>query len=392
LPLPPPAPAAAIFAITSRRRTHRHDTVEQALRDHRGDPVCDTTQGLFGLGIDDVVILPLVLTTLVAKKLLKAALSVLIHVLDYVFPILLQLMRFPLFTVRIGGDGMVALLKAVAACLPLSGTGRAAFDASVSRHWSWLRQKISYRAFEEAVHHAFEAGMAWVFRTCRTLTPLGALLVIAGALVWLPISMLAATAMHAVLIAKAAALPAWMQLMHPLATLIAKSKLLVLPAYPAAWPQAKRHPLLRKAFQFYREFTRLGPVRKTAYRYRQVEGAAAAAAQHVRRAVSRIGLDGVLAAAAAALAGAAAGLRQGARALTTRAVEYSSAVPLIGAILGGYAAHYGGAQEPSTEKLSQRMRGFFERWSIKFSAEYYEAKESAAAAREPAARDPQWQA
>src|SRR5262249_31375648 len=52
-----------------------------------------------------------------------------------------------------------------------------------------------------------------------------------------------ATALHATLIARARSLPAWMQLLHPFATLIAKSKLLVLPVYPAAWPQAKQHPV-----------------------------------------------------------------------------------------------------------------------------------------------------
>ena len=40
--------------------------------------------------------------------------------------------------------------------------------------------------------------------------------------------------MHAVLFAKVTSWPAWMQLLHPLATVIAKSKLLVLPVYPAA--------------------------------------------------------------------------------------------------------------------------------------------------------------
>src|SRR6266481_2141321 len=61
-------------------------------------------------------------------------------------------------------------------------------------------------------------------------------------IVWLPISFGAATAMHAVLFAKLTSWPAWMQLLHPLATVIAKSKLLVLPVYPAAWPHAKKHP------------------------------------------------------------------------------------------------------------------------------------------------------
>jgi hypothetical protein len=84
--------------------------------------------------------------------------------------------------------------------------------------------------------------MAWVFRTCRTLTPRAAFLVLLGAILWLPISFVIATLMHAVLIAKALTLPAWMQLLHPVATVIAKSKLLVLPVYPAAWPQARLHP------------------------------------------------------------------------------------------------------------------------------------------------------
>ena len=103
-------------------------------------------------------------------------------------------------------------------------------------------QKISYKAFEEAVHHLFESGMAWVFRKCRSLTPSAALFVISCAVLWLPISFGVATFLHAVLIAKATSLPAWMQLLHPVATIIAKSKLLVLPVYPAAWPQARQHP------------------------------------------------------------------------------------------------------------------------------------------------------
>ena len=115
----------------------------------------------------------------------------------------------------------------------------------MSRHWAWLRQKFSYKAFEEAVHHAFEIGKAWVFRTCRTLTPRAALLVLAGAVLWFPVSFVVATLMHAVLIAKALTLPAWMQLLHPVATVSAKSKLLVLPVYPAAWPQVRLRPLVQ---------------------------------------------------------------------------------------------------------------------------------------------------
>ncbi len=211
----------------------------------------------FDAGIGDVLVLPLALVVLVAKSLLQFTLTVLIHILDYAFPILLQLVRFPLFTVRILGDAIAALAEGIVGYLPVSPAKRDSWRDAMRRQWSSLRRWMSYRAFEEALHHAFEGGMAWVFRTCRTLTPGTALLVIIGAILWLPISFGLATAMHAILIAEATSLPAWMQLLHPVATLIAKSKLLVLPAYPAAWPQAKKHPSVQAVFQFYRRCARL---------------------------------------------------------------------------------------------------------------------------------------
>jgi hypothetical protein len=359
--------------------------VEQGLRDDRNDRVFATTPERFELGVDDAVILPLVLIALAVKKLFRVALTLLIDLLDFAFPILLQLMRFPLFTVRILGDGIVAVLKAAAGYLPLAGARREAFRAFVSRHWSWLREKISYQAFEEAVHHAFEVGMAWVFKTCRKLTPLGALLVIAGAAVWFPVSVVASTAMHAALIAKAAVLPAWMQLLHPVATVIAKSKLLVLPAYPAAWPQAKRHPLVQGVLEFCRRFTNLDVVQKTGHRYQQAEHTVAAIADGLASAASRVGLDKAFAASLSALRGAAAWSGRTARAVMTDVVEGLSALPLIGPLVGSYAAHFERAEKKQGgEKLSGTVRGFFERWSIKFSAEYYEARDQDAAPRQPA--------
>jgi hypothetical protein len=380
--VPSPEPSADFRDKVPSVR-HEHDAVEQGLRDDRNNRVFAMTPDRFDPGVDDVVILPLVFIALAAKKLLQAAISILVHLLDYAFPILLQAMRFPLFTVRILGDGIAALLKAVAGYLPVSGTRRDAFHAFVNRHWSWLRQKISYQAFEEAVHHAFEAGMAWVFRTCRMLTPLSALLVIVGAVIWFPVSVVAATAMHAVLIAKAAVLPAWMQLLHPVATVIAKSKLLVLPAYPAAWPQAKRHPLVQRMFQVYRDVTGMGVIRKAGYRYRQMERAGAAAADDLRRAASRVGLDKAFNASLSGLKYASARIGGTSRAVASRMVERFSTVPFIGPIVGSYAAHYTSAEEQGPERLSEQVGSFFERWSIKFSAEYYEAKEADAATRQP---------
>src|SRR6516225_5042653 len=133
-------------------------------------------QRRFGAGVDDLIIWPLVLIAFATQRVVRKIVSLLITVFDYAFPILLQLVRFPLFTVRIIGDGIVALLSGVVRFIPMPAARRDAWRALVRRSWSWLRQKFSYKAFEEAIHHAFEGGMAWVFRKCRALTPTTALL------------------------------------------------------------------------------------------------------------------------------------------------------------------------------------------------------------------------
>src|SRR5262249_56458099 len=114
-------------------------------------------------------------------------------------------------------------------------------------------------------------GIAGVFRRCGALSPRGARLVIVSVILWLPLSAALSVGMHAVLLAHASSLPAWMQLLHPVATVIAKTKLLVLPAYPAAWPQAKRHPFVRGVLESCRRFTNLDVVQKTGHRYRQAD-------------------------------------------------------------------------------------------------------------------------
>ena len=92
---------------------------------------------------------------------------------------------------------------------------------------------------------------------------------ILSAILWLPISFGIATAMHAVLFAKVTSWPAWTQLLHPLATVVAKSKLLVLPVYPAAWPQARKHPFIQLVFNSYETIKGLYVVKKAGFRYRQ---------------------------------------------------------------------------------------------------------------------------
>jgi hypothetical protein len=123
-----------------------------------------------------------------------------------------------------------------------------------------------------------------------------------------------------------------MQLLHPLATVIAKSKLLVLPVYPAAWPQAKKHPFVQLVFKGYEAIKRVYVIRKFGLRYRQAEIAKIAVVDRIER---------------------IAGLTSVVRWLREAHV----------------AEHLG------VEKPTQQLRSFFARWSIKFSAEYYEAKE-----------------
>ena len=116
---------------------------------------CGTSEH-FRAGVDDVAILPFVAILLILKQLLLALWTILIKIVDFLFPILLQLMRFPLFSLRILGDGIAAFLKGIGWILPIGGVRRAAWIKFVRVHWARARQKISYKAFEDAVHHLFE--------------------------------------------------------------------------------------------------------------------------------------------------------------------------------------------------------------------------------------------
>ena len=291
-----------------------------------------TKESRFRGTIDDVIIIPFVVVALAANKILRFILSILMRLLDYAFPLAMQIVRLPLFAAKILGDFIATFISAALRFLPVSESKRRQWRRSIRRNWSWFRRKISYQAFEQAVHDAFENGMAWVFQKCRHLTPNTALLVILGAILWLPISFGAATTMHAVLFAKVASWPAWMQLLHPLATVIAKSKLLVLPVYPAAWPQAKKHPAVQLIFKGYETIKCMYVIKKLGFRYRQAETAGIAAVERLERTV---------------------GVGSAVRWLRSAHV----------------AEHFG------VEKPTQGLRSFFSRWSIKFSAEYYEEKE-----------------
>jgi hypothetical protein len=291
-----------------------------------------TRESRFSGTLDDVIIIPFVVVALAVNKCLRYVVSILMRLLDYAFPLAMQIVWLPLIATRVLGNVIVGSTSGALRLLPLSEKDRRRWSISLRRNWSRLRRKISYQAFERAVHRAFESSMTWVFRKCRHLTPGTALLVILGAVLWLPISFGTATAMHAVLLSKVTSWPAWAQLLHAPVAIIAKSKLLVLPVYPAAWPQAKRHPLIQLAIKGYESLKRMYLIRKIGFRYRQAAIVSIAAVERLERTVG--------------VGSALKWLRN-----------------------AHVAEHFG------IEKPTQKLQSFFSRWSIKFSAEYYEAKD-----------------
>lgn len=332
-----------------------------------------------GWGIDDIVLVPLAVVAFLAVTLLRWAWKLLVYVLDDLFALVMQVVRFVLFVLRILGDAAVGLVRLVIRILPVGGR-RQSWREAVARAWAWLRAKISYTAFEHWLHHLFEDGMAWTFRVCRRLSPTGALLVILLAAVWVPVSFFAATAAHAYLIAEAANLPPWMQSLHVVATTLAKSKLLMLPAYPAAWPQAKQHGIVQACFRLFRFIAGLALVRKAGQRYDDVDRVATRYAQAFLRWAENAGLAGAVRALGAAIGGAVSGLAGGVRAALGAVARVIAMTPWLGPVLRGYAEQYARDAAIPREKLSRRMKDFLERWRIKFSPAYYEEKEREAAA------------
>lgn len=287
---------------------------------------------LTGAGLD-LALAPIAAGAVVVRKLVRALFIGLVWVLDLAFPILLQLLRIPLAAARLLGDGLALLVRLAIGCLPVGGDARERWRAMARERWSWIRERLSYRRFEEAVHSAFERGMAWVFRRCRHLSPNKAVLVIFAALLWIPISFGSATALHAFLIANAAALPPWAQLLHPLATIAAKSKLLVLPVYPAAWPQAKRHWIVRYSYSAWAYVAGLPASRRFVELYTALASAFDRAILVLWRAIPFAGPGQV------------------------------------------FAVEEAPRTSPGAEPVSSRLRASLSRWSIKFTPEYYELRE-----------------
>jgi hypothetical protein len=236
-------------------------------------------QDQFRIGADDTIILPLVLIVFLAKTLCHAAFFIMALASAFALALCLRVMTSPLLVAVTAGDGMAWLIKRLADRPRLPGARCERWRDLVEGRWSGLRQRMRHKAIASMAQEVLQRGIAWVFQRCGALSPRAALLVIASATLWLPLSAAISIGMHAVLLANAASLPAWIQLLHPIAAVFAKSKLLVLPAYPAAWPQAKKHPWVQAAFRCMHRMAELDSMRKTALRYQQTKLAFAQAGE-----------------------------------------------------------------------------------------------------------------
>jgi hypothetical protein len=225
----------------------------------------------FRIGADDAIILPIVVIAFLARTLFLAVLFIMAIASAFAFDLFLRVVTSLLLVAATAGDGLVWLIKRLADLPQLSGPKRKLLRDLVDRRWSGPRQRLSLDFVATTTQDVLQRGISSVVESFGALSPRAALLIILAVTLWLPLSAAISLGMHAALLAHAALLPAWTQLLHPVATIIAKSKLLVLAVYPAAWPQAKRHVLVQAALRCVDCLAARGSLRKTAQRYQQTK-------------------------------------------------------------------------------------------------------------------------
>jgi hypothetical protein len=113
-------------------------------------------------------------------------------------------------------------------------------------------------------------------------------------------------------------------------------------------------------------------LQKVRYRYRQTDRGAAVVADSMRGAAVRIGLADWLKAVRAPVTDVLTWIRKPWPAVMLRLLETFSGAPLLSPIVDRYFARYGSVY---STRPTEQVRGLFERWSIKFSADYYEKKD-----------------
>jgi len=92
--------------------------------------------------LDDVIIVPLALIAIAANKILRFTIAVLMRLLDYTFPLVMEIVRLPLFAAKVLGNLIVAVTAGALGILPLSEAGRRKWIVSMRRRWSWLRREL----------------------------------------------------------------------------------------------------------------------------------------------------------------------------------------------------------------------------------------------------------
>jgi hypothetical protein len=68
-----------------------------------------TEESRFRGAFDDVIIIPLVFVTLPANKILRFILSIVMRLLDYAFPLAMQIVWLPLFAAKVLGNVIVTV-------------------------------------------------------------------------------------------------------------------------------------------------------------------------------------------------------------------------------------------------------------------------------------------
>jgi len=225
----------------------------------------------FRIGADDAIILPIVVIAFLARTLFLAVLFIMAIASAFAFDLFLRVVTSLLLVAATAGDGLAWLIKRLADLPQLSGPKRKLLRDLVHRRWSAPRQRLSLDFVATTTQGVLQRGISSVVQSFGALSPRAALLIILAVTLWLPLSAAISLGMHAVLLANAALLPTWTQLLHPVATIIAKSKLLALPVYPAAWPQAKKHAWVQAALRRMERVVAFDGFRKTARRYQQTK-------------------------------------------------------------------------------------------------------------------------
>ena len=97
-----------------------------------------TEESRFRGAFDDVIIIPLVFVTLPANKILRFILSILMRLLDYAFPLAMQIVWLPLFAAKVLGNVIVTVINGALRFLPLSETKRRQWSISSRQSTSCL--------------------------------------------------------------------------------------------------------------------------------------------------------------------------------------------------------------------------------------------------------------